>query len=187
MGPPGAGKGTQAVGIAAHYGVPAVSSGDLFRDNIKRQTDLGRRFSTLIAAGDYVPDVLTSSLVFRRLLEPDCANGWLLDGYPRTVGQVLALDLVMGERGTRLDAVISLQADPDSLVQRLLKRAQIEGRLDDNEDTIRHRINVYHRETEELLHVYDMRGLVVKVDAIGEVADVTSRLARALDEKLDPR
>lgn len=187
MGPPGAGKGTQAVGIAAHYGVPAISSGDLFRDNIKRKTDLGRRFSTLIAAGDYVPDVLTSSVVFRRLLQPDCAHGWLLDGYPRTVGQVVALDLAMAERGTRLDAVISLQADPDELVERLLKRAQIEGRADDNAETIRHRIDVYDRETAELLHVYDMRGLVVKVDAIGPVDDVTARLAKALDEKLDPR
>lgn len=187
MGPPGAGKGTQATGIAAHYGIPAISSGDLFRDNIRRQTDLGRRISALIAGGDYVPDVLTSSLVFRRLLEPDCGNGWLLDGYPRTVGQVAALDLAMRERGTRLDAVITLQAHPDSLVERLLKRAEIEGRADDNEETIRHRIDIYERQTAELLHVYDMRGLVVKVDAIGPVDDVTARLAKALDEKLDPR
>lgn len=184
MGPPGAGKGTQAVGIAAHYGIPAVSSGDLFRQHIKDQDDLGRRVSALIANGDFVPDVLTTSMVFRRLLQPDARAGWLLDGYPRTLGQVQALDLAQGELGTHLDAVVSLVADPEALVGRMLKRAQIEGRADDNEETIRHRIDVYEEQTAPVLGEYARRGLVVEVDAIGAMAEVTRRLTEALDARL---
>lgn len=184
MGPPGAGKGTQAVGIAAHYGIPPVSSGDLFRQHIRAHDDLGAKVSALISAGDFVPDVLTTSMVFRRLLEPDADNGWLLDGYPRTLGQVNALDIAMEERRIRLDAVISLIADPEELVGRMLRRAELEGREDDNEATIRHRIDVYQHETEPVLSVYRERGLVIVVDAIGEVDEVTRRLTEALDGKL---
>lgn len=184
MGPPGAGKGTQAVGIAAHYHIPNISSGALFRENIKMGTDLGVRIEKLIAGGDFVPDVLTTSMVFRRLMLPDCDNGWLLDGYPRTVNQVEALDMVMAERGVELDAVIALEADPDALVGRLLRRAGIEGRQDDNEDAIRHRIEVYHAETAALLDIYAKRGLLLPVNAIGEVDEVRNRLTSALDAKL---
>ena len=137
--------------------------------------------------GVFVPDVITSSLVFARLLEPDCATGWLLDGYPRTLGQVEALDLAMSERGEVLDAAISLLADPDELVGRMLRRAEIEGRLDDNEQTIRHRIGVYHEETVELLDLYRERELLVEGDALGEVGDVTRRLIQALDARLGSR
>jgi len=184
MGPPGAGKGTQATGIAAHYAIPAVSSGDLFRGHIKSQDALGRKVSALIARGEFVPDVLTTSMVFRRLLQPDAAAGWLLDGYPRTLGQVEALDLAMGELGTQLDAVISLVADPAALVGRMLRRAQLEGREDDNEETIQHRIEVYRLQTEPVLAEYRGRGSVLEVDALGEVAEVTERIAAALDRRL---
>lgn len=184
MGPPGAGKGTQAVGIAAHYGVPAISSGALFRSNIQNKTPLGQRVSAIIAAGEYVPDDLTTELVFDRIADADCADGWLLDGYPRTGGQVEALDGLLASQGVDLTAAISLVADPDALVGRLLKRAEIEGRMDDNAETIRHRIEVYNEETARLLADYESRGLVVEVDALGDVADVTRRLTDALDAKL---
>ncbi len=184
MGPPGAGKGTQAVGIAAHYHIPAVSSGSLFRENIKFQTDLGQRVESLIARGDFVPDVLTTSMVFRRILMADCADGWLLDGYPRTLGQVAALDLALAEQNIKLDAVVALEADPKALVERMLRRAGIEGREDDNEESIRNRIAVYHAETKDLLDVYGSRGLLVAVDAIGSVGEVRQRLLDALDARL---
>lgn len=187
MGPPGVGKGTQATTIAARYGIPAVSSGDIFRDNIKRHTALGDRVVEIIGRGDFVPDVLTTSLVFHRLLEPDCRNGWLLDGYPRTLAQVDALDIAMAERGKELAGVISLVADPAILIARMLRRAEIEGRVDDNEDTIRHRINVYAAETQPLLDLYRERGLMVEVDAVGTVAEVAERARLALDERLGGR
>lgn len=184
MGPPGAGKGTQACHVATHYGLVAVSSGDLFRKHIKAQDTLGKKVSALIAAGEFVPDVVTTSMVFRRLLQPDARPGWLLDGYPRTLGQVEALDIAQREIGTKIDAVISLIADPTALVGRMLKRAELEGRADDNAETISKRIEVYYAETEPVMSVYADRGLVVEVDALGEVDDVTRRLTAALDAKL---
>lgn len=187
MGPPGAGKGTQATGVADHYGIPAISSGELFRTHIKAQDSLGRKVSALIARGEFVPDVITSSMVLRRMLVPDAAKGWLLDGYPRTLGQVHALDLVLAETQHRLDAVISLVADPAELVGRMLKRAQLEGREDDNAETIGRRIEVYAEETAPVLTEYAARGLVVEVNALGEVADVTRNLTDALDDRLVTR
>jgi len=184
MGPPGAGKGTQAGGVAAHYGIPAVSSGDLFRQHIKAQDAMGQKVSAIINRGEFVPDVITTSMIFRRLLSPDCLDGWLLDGYPRTLGQVEALDIVQRERSTHLDAVISLVADPSALIGRMLKRAMLEGRADDNEETISRRIEVYNEETEPVLAVYRERGLIVEVDALGDVGEVTKRLTDALDAKL---
>ncbi len=184
MGPPGAGKGTQAVGVAAHYHVPAISSGSLFRENINMQTDLGQRVEALIARGEFVPDVLTTSMVFRRIIMPDCADGWLLDGYPRTLNQVVALDLALTEQGQQLDAVIALEADPQALVERMVRRAGIEGRADDNEETIRNRIDIYHQETADLLDVYRGRGILVQVDAIGGVDEVRQRLVDALAVRL---
>ncbi len=183
MGPPGAGKGTQAGGIAAHYGIPTISSGDLFRQHIKAQDALGQKVSAIIARGEFVPDVITTSMVFRRLLEPDAQNGWLLDGYPRTLAQVEALDIAQAELGTHLDAVVSLVADPDELVGRMLRRAQLEGRADDNEQTIRRRIEVYRDETSPVLAEYDARNLVLEVDALGEIDEVTRRLTEALDSR----
>ncbi|WP_347348669.1 adenylate kinase [Nigerium sp.] len=184
MGPPGVGKGTQATELADHYEIPAVSSGEIFRENIKNETPLGKQVAALIAAGDFVPDDVTTELILDRLRLPDCSNGWLLDGYPRTAAQAGSLDAAMAAKGTALDAVVSLVAAPDELVGRMLRRAELEGRADDNEETIRHRIDVYHEETEELLDLYRQRGLIVEVDAIGEIADVRQRLTAALDAKL---
>lgn len=180
-GPPGAGKGTQASGIAERYGIPTISSGDLFRDNISRHTPVGERVEQIIERGDFVPDVLTTSLVFQRITEPDCWRGWVLDGYPRTLGQVEALDIALAETGTHLDAVVALTADPEALVERLLKRAELEGRSDDNADSIRHRIEVYHAETDEVIALYRERGVVLEVDAVGTVEEVRDRINAALD------
>lgn len=185
-GPPGAGKGTQATGVAARYNIPAISSGDIFRDNIKRHTPLGDRVVEIIGRGDFVPDVITSSLVLQRISEPDCWRGWLLDGYPRTLGQVEALDIVLDETKTKLDAVIALQADPDALIARMLHRAQVEGRLDDNAASIRHRIEVYHTETAEVIDIYRERGILLEVDAVGAIDEVRDRITDGLDGMLIP-
>ncbi|MEA4942860.1 MAG: adenylate kinase [Propionicimonas sp.] len=182
MGPPGVGKGTQARGIAAHYEVPAISTGDIFRANVRNQTPLGQKVAAIMAEGGYVPDEITDAIVRDRLGEDDAAAGWLLDGYPRTLGQVEALDGVLAESGTALDAVISLVADEDVLVERLLKRAEIEGRADDNADTIRNRMAVYNQATDPLLAIYRDRGLLVEVDGIGTIEEVGGRITAALDQ-----
>lgn len=186
-GPPGAGKGTQATGVAQRYGVPAISSGDIFRDNIKRHTPLGERVVEIIGRGDFVPDVLTTSLVFQRISEPDCWRGWLLDGYPRTLGQVEALDIALAETNTKLDAIVALVAEPEVLVERMLRRAEEQGRADDNAESIRHRIKVYHAETADVIEHYRARGLLVEVDAIGTVEEVRERILAALDALTDGR
>ena len=186
MGPPGAGKGTQASSIADHYGIVTISTGQLFRDNIQLGTPLGKQIEALIAAGNLVPDEVTNQMVFQRLASPDVKKrgGFLLDGYPRTLEQVEALDGELVRSRRKLQAVIALVADPSQLVERLLKRAEIEGRADDNADSIRHRIDVYHAETAPLLEVYRDRGLLVEVDAMGAVEDVRTRITNALDAKL---
>lgn len=181
MGAPGAGKGTQAERIAEHYGIPAISTGSIFRDHISRRTDLGVRVQQIIASGNYVPDVVTSALVAKRLLLPDVKAGFLLDGYPRTTEQVVALDIMLDDLDEPLDCVLSLEVDVDDLVARLLKRAEIEGRVDDNEETIRRRMQVYTDETAELLDLYERRGMLVKVDGAGPVDEVSSRIFAALD------
>ncbi len=180
VGPPGAGKGTQSERITATFGIPAIATGDIFRANIKNQTDLGQRVSAIINAGEYVPDSLTNDLVASRLEEEDCAEGFLLDGYPRTVDQLRFLDDLLEKEGTALDAVIQLVADQDELVSRLLKRAHEEGRSDDTPETIRHRQDLYLRETAPLIAVYGDRGLVVEIDALGDVDGVAQRIMTAL-------
>ena len=184
MGPPGVGKGTQAAGIAAHYEVPAISTGDIFRANVKGKTELGQQVEQIMASGGYVPDEITNAIVANRLTEADAANGWLLDGYPRTSGQVGALDQALAAQGVTIDAVISLVADTDLLVDRLLKRAELEGRADDNAETIRHRMEVYTEATDPLLATYRDRGLLVEVDGIGSIDEVSARITTALDAKL---
>jgi adenylate kinase len=184
MGPPGVGKGTQAVGIAAHYGVPAISTGDIFRANVKNQTELGKEVSRIMAEGGYVPDEVTNAIVADRLTHDDATAGWLLDGYPRTAGQVAALDDVLAKTGKDIDAVISLVADTEILVARLLKRAELEGREDDNADTIRNRMVIYTDATDPLLATYRDRGLLVEVDGIGAIDEVAGRITSALDAKL---
>lgn len=184
MGAPGAGKGTQASGLAARYGVPAISTGDIFRANIKGQTPLGIKVKAIIDAGEYVPDETTEEIVADRLEQPDCEPGFLLDGFPRTLHQVHFLDEHLASRGGGLDAVVSLHVDPEALVARLLDRALKEGRADDNEDTIRRRMEVYAGQTAPLLMHYEQQGLLVEIDGTGTVEEVQQRMFAALDEKM---
>jgi adenylate kinase len=181
LGPPGAGKGTQAKRIAAKFDIPAISTGDIFRKNIAEQTELGVLVDEIVKSGKYVPDELTNDLVRNRLLEADCAGGFLLDGYPRTSAQVEELDAMLAGNDHRLDVVLELTVDVDEVVTRLLKRAETEGRPDDTEEVIRHRQEVYNEQTAPLVHVYSDRGLLLQVDGMGEVDDVTERLLSALD------
>ena len=187
MGAPGAGKGTQAPGIAEHYGIPAISTGDIFRANVKQKTELGLQVSAIMAAGDYVPDELTEKIVADRLDQADAAAGFLLDGFPRTLHQVQALDDYLSAHDQKLDAVLSLTVDSEALIQRLLKRAQLEGRADDTEETIRHRMEVYERDTKPLLDHYREQGLLISVDGDGSISEVSERASAALDGAVGSR
>ncbi|GAA2006121.1 adenylate kinase [Nocardioides kribbensis] len=182
MGPPGAGKGTQAKFVAEHFGIPAISTGDIFRSNVSQGTPLGVEAKRYMDAGDYVPDEVTNLMVRNRIDEDDATPGFLLDGYPRTLAQVEELDGMIAFTGHSLDAVVVLTVDEDELVARLVQRAQVEGRADDTEDVIRRRQEVYAEQTEPLIGVYRDRGLLVEVDGMGEVADVTKRIFDALDD-----
>ena len=181
LGPPGAGKGTQAKQLAARLGVPAVSTGDIFRANVGEGTELGRLAQRFMDAGEYVPDEVTNKMVRNRIDEPDAQPGFLLDGYPRTLAQVEELDGMIAHTGHRLDAVVVLTVDSEEVVQRLLQRAEQEGRADDTEEVIRRRQEIYLEETEPLIAVYRDRGLVHEIDGMGAVEDVTKRIFEALD------
>ena len=183
VGPPGAGKGTQAVRLAETHGIPAIATGDIFRANIKNETPLGVQVKAIIDAGDYVSDELTNALVKSRLEEADAREGFLLDGYPRTLDQVAFLEELLAGKGQSLDAVIQLVADQDEVVARLRNRALEQGRTDDTEDAIRHRQEVYLRETNPLIAVYESRGLLVEVDGLGAVDEVAERIASALSAR----
>lgn len=187
MGAPGAGKGTQATALAERYGVPAISTGDIFRYNIKNQTPLGVKVKEIIDAGEYVPDDLTEEIVAARLAEPDCETGFLLDGFPRTMHQVHFLDRYLREQGHRLDAVVSLHVEPEALVERLLDRAQKEGRADDNADTIRRRMEVYAGQTAPLIFHYERKGLLVDIDGTGTVDEVRQRMFDMVDDHASDR
>src|SRR3954466_6662707 len=181
MGPPGAGKGTQAKFIAEHFKIPAISTGDIFRANVSEGTELGLEAKRYMDAGDYVPDEVTNRMVRNRIDEPDAANGFLLDGYPRTLAQVEELDGMIKFTGHALDAVVVLRVNEDELVQRLLERAKTEGRADDTEEVIRRRQEVYADQTEPLIEVYRDRNLLIEVDGTGEVDEVTERIFHALE------
>lgn len=180
IGPPGAGKGTQAGRLTEHFRIPAISTGDIFRQNLRDETELGLKAKAFMDAGDNVPDEVTNDLVRDRLSQPDCAEGFLLDGYPRTTDQVRALDEFLAEKGVALDAVVELVADPDIVVERLKKRAVDQGRADDDENVVRHRLDVYAKQTAPLIDVYAERGMLTKVDGIGEIDEVTGRILDAL-------
>ena len=180
LGPPGAGKGTQAARIAQHFGIPAISTGDIFRANIKDGTELGKQVQEITASGGYVSDDITNAIVEDRLAQSDCEGGFLLDGYPRTTGQVSALDAMLAKTDLGVDKVLALTVDEDAVVARLLTRAEIEGRVDDTEDVIRERQAIYRRETAPLTAVYAERGLLVEVDGLGEMDEVTERIISAL-------
>jgi adenylate kinase len=181
MGPPGAGKSTQARFVAEHFKIPAISTGDLFRANVSEGTPLGVEAKRFMDSGEYVPDEVTNLMVRNRIDEPDAEPGFLLDGYPRTLAQVQELDGMIAHTGHRLDAAVALRVDEDAIVQRLLQRAQLEGRADDTEDVIRRRHEVYTEQTAPLIEVYRDRGILVEVDGSGDADEVTGRILDALD------
>jgi len=180
LGPPGAGKGTQAARLAERLAVPAISTGDIFRANIKGGTELGRLAQEYSSRGELVPDEVTNAMVRDRLAQADASAGFLLDGYPRNVAQVAELDAILADAGLSLDLAVEITADPEIVVERLLKRAEIEGREDDTADVIRHRLDVYAEQTAPISGVYEGRGLLARVDGIGEVDEVTERLLTAI-------
>nr|WP_042182759.1 adenylate kinase [Kibdelosporangium sp. MJ126-NF4]CEL15190.1 Adenylate kinase [Kibdelosporangium sp. MJ126-NF4] len=176
VGPPGAGKGTQAGTLSEKLGVPHISTGDLFRAHIGNGTELGRSVQAFLDEGKLVPDEVTNEMVRERLADSDTQAGFILDGFPRNIAQAEVLAEILTESGHKLDAVVQFQIDEDVVVARLLGR----GRTDDNEEVIRHRQHVYRSETEPLLNFY--RDIVVAVDAVGEVDEVTGRVLNALDK-----
>lgn len=182
MGPQGVGKGTQAALLAEHYNIPAVSTGDIFRYNLKNQTELGRQAQLYIDKGELVPDEVTNSIIKDRLAQDDASHGWILDGYPRNAAQVEALDSILSELGIALDRVIALNADHDVLMGRMLKRAEIEGRADDTPEVIAKRLDIYARETEPLLDIYRQRGLLLTVDGVGEISGISRDIITELDK-----
>lgn len=182
MGLPGAGKGTQAKVVAARLDIPAISTGDILRENVRNKTTLGLEAKPFMDAGDYVPDELTNRLVADRLSQSDADGGFLLDGYPRTLQQVDTLDGILAGHGHELDAVIQLTGvDSSEVAARLHKRAVAQGRGDDSPDVIRRRLDIYQRETAPLLEVYSQRGLLQEVDGLGQVDEVTERVLKVLD------
>ncbi|GAA2081338.1 adenylate kinase [Microbacterium hatanonis] len=183
VGPQGSGKGTQGVRIAESFGIPVVSTGDVFRANVAEGTDLGLQVKEIIDAGRLVPDELTSAVVRDRLAQADAAEGFLLDGYPRNLGQVLHLDEFLEGREESLDAVIALVVPRDESIDRLRKRAEEQGRADDTEDVIAHRLSIYESETAPILGVYGTRGVVDEIDGVGSFDDVTARIFAALDAR----
>jgi len=180
MGPPGAGKGTQAVALAARIGAAHISTGDIFRANVAEQTELGRNAQRYMDAGEYVPDEITNAMVEERISRDD-ADSFILDGYPRTVDQVETLDGMLEELDRPLDVVLALVVDSEELIARLLKRAETSGRADDTEEVIRHRQEVYTAETAPLLKIYGERGLLREVDGMGDVDEIARRIDGALE------
>ncbi len=180
IGPPGAGKGTQAAILAQTFGIPAISTGDIFRENVRNETELGKRAKEFMDRGDNVPDSLTNELVEDRIGQADCVAGFLLDGFPRTAAQVDALNGMLSSQGTSLDAVVELVADVEVVVERLKKRAVEQGRTDDDESVVRHRLEVYREQTAPLIDLYGQSGLLVSVDGIGAIDEVTGRIMEKL-------
>ena len=180
LGPPGAGKGTQAARIAERLGVPAISTGDIFRANVAGATELGTQAKAYMDKGEYVPDSITNAMVADRIAQADCETGFLLDGYPRTTAQVGELDSMLKDSGLALDVVVEITADAEAVVARLLKRAGEQGRADDTEPVIRRRLEVYAESTAPLADLYAERDLLVQVDGMGEIDVVTDRIMEAL-------
>lgn len=181
MGPPGAGKGTHADGLATSLGVPVISTGEIFRAQVAAGTELGRSAKRYLDAGEYVPDEVTNEMVRQRLAAEDCRSGFLLDGYPRTLEQAVVLDEILDAQGRDLVAAVVLQVETEDLVHRLLRRAEIEHRSDDTEDVIRRRFELYGAETEPLITLYASRGIIHEVDAGDEIDIVRDRVKRVAD------
>jgi adenylate kinase len=179
MGPPGAGKGTQAASLARWIGAPHISTGDILRENVQQQTDLGMRARHYMAAGDYVPDGIINAMVRERLAQPDARRAFVLDGYPRTLEQAATLDAVLEAEHAQLDGVIELVVSSAELTKRLRERADTDGREDDVREVVARRQGIYATVTAPLLHDYRMRGLLIEVDGVGDVDTVSSRLREA--------
>lgn len=180
LGPPGAGKGTQAKQLEKTLGLPQVATGDLFRYNLKNETELGKLAQTYMSRGELVPNEVTVAMVKDRISQPDCTNGVIFDGFPRNLNQVDALNELLAESGAKINIVPAIHVDQDVLVARLLKRAEIEGRADDNEDTIRTRMQVYEAETKPLINYYQEKGLLVEINGEQTVEQVQADLLRAI-------
>lgn len=180
VGPPGAGKGTQSQRIAEDLGIVAISTGDIFRENIKGETELGIEAKKYVDAGELVPDSVTNRMVEDRLTWNDVTDGFLLDGYPRNRTQVAAFDEILSRLDVELDVVLELTADTEELTARLVQRAETDGRTDDNEDIIRHRLEVFQKETAPMIEEYRERGLLKQVDGLGEIDAVNARIMDAL-------
>ncbi len=180
VGPQGSGKGTQGVRVAESYGIPVVSTGDIFRANIKEGTPLGQQVTAILDKGDLVPDELTSEIVRDRLGQDDAANGFLLDGYPRNTAQVAHLDEFLEGRGESLDAVILLDVPREESISRLGLRAAEQGRSDDTDEAIAHRLDIYEKETAPIIEVYSARGIVDRIDGVGSLDEITDRISAAL-------
>lgn len=181
LGPPGAGKGTQAARLADHYGIPAISTGDIFRANVAGETELGLSAKSYMDAGELVPDEVTNAMVKDRLAQDDAREGFLLDGYPRNSDQAVVLDLMLADLTVALDGAIEITVDFDEVTDRMLTRAQTEGRDDDTEPVIRKRLEVYRTSTAPLTAFYEGRGLLVQVDGMGEMDEVTARIVSAVE------
>lgn len=184
IGPPGSGKGTQAEQLARHFGVPAVSTGEIFRSNVSQETELGNQAASYLDGGDFVPDHLTNALVKDRLLDSDLQAGFLLDGYPRTAPQVTELDNMLASQGYALDAVIELSAPDAVLEERMRRRAADQGRTDDTVEVFRRRLDLYHRETHEVVSVYAGRGILVSVNGSGDPGEITGLAIAAVEKFL---
>ncbi|BFM24536.1 adenylate kinase [Microbacterium sp. P26] len=183
VGPQGSGKGTQGVRVGEALGIPVVSTGDVFRANVKDGTELGLQVKSIIDAGDLVPDELTSAVVRDRLSQEDAAEGFLLDGYPRNLAQVMHLDEFLEGRDEALDAVIALVVPREESLSRLTARATEQGRADDTEEAIATRLGIYERETAPILDVYGTRGIVDEIDGVGSLDEVTARIFAALEAR----
>jgi adenylate kinase len=180
LGPPGAGKGTQALRLVAKLGIPQISTGDMLREAVAAGTDVGRKAQEYMDRGELVPDEVVIGVAKDRLSQDDAESGFVLDGFPRTAAQAVALDALLERIGTNLERCVALVVDEDSLVKRLLGRAQIEGRSDDSEETIRTRMSVYRAQTAPLVEYYRKRGILAEVDGLGSVEEVAKRIEEAL-------
>jgi adenylate kinase len=187
LGPPGSGKGTQAARLAARAGIPQISTGDMLRQAAAEETPLGIKAMKIMESGELLPDDVIVDLMKERIAQPDSRNGFLLDGFPRTRGQVEALAQILDERGLKVDAVVNLVVDEGRLIERMKGRARTEGRSDDNPETIRERLRVYHEKTAPLVSWFEKRGLLVNVDGIGEIDEVSRRIDDALADGGRPR
>lgn len=181
LGPPGAGKGTQAAMLVDDLGIPHISTGDMLRAAVKEGTPVGLKAKAVMEAGELVSDEIVIGIAGERLTQPDAQKGFLLDGFPRTLTQAEALEALLESLGVSLDCCLALSVDNEAVVQRLLKRAGVEGRVDDNEDTIRERMRVYDEETAPLLDFYRSRGKLIEVSGMGTIEEVSERIREAVN------